>query len=158
MKTPITVTVTGAAGQIAYSLLFRIASGSMLGPDQPINLRLLEIPPAMNALEGVVMELRDAAFPLVNEIVPTSDPDEAFAGANWCLLVGSVPRKAGMERKDLLDINGKVFIGQGQAIARSAGPFGNFSDEMRKKADQIVVVSRFRFTRDEVLETRLTAR
>lgn len=92
----------------------------MLGPDQPINLRLLEIPPAMNALEGVVMELRDAAFPLVNEIVPTSDPDEAFAGANWCLLVGSVPRKAGMERKDLLDINGKVFIGQGQAIARSA--------------------------------------
>ena len=120
MKTPITVTVTGAAGQIAYSLLFRIASGSMLGPDQPINLRLLEIPPAMNALEGVVMELRDAAFPLLNEIVPTSDPDEAFAGANWCLLVGSVPRKAGMERKDLLDINGKVFIGQGQAIARSA--------------------------------------
>ena len=102
MKTPITVTVTGAAGQIAYSLLFRIASGSMLGPDQPINLRLLEIPPAMNALEGVVMELRDAAFPLLNEIVPTSDPDEAFAGANWCLLVGSVPRKAGMERKDLL--------------------------------------------------------
>ena len=99
MKTPITVTVTGAAGQIAYSLLFRIASGSMLGPDQPINLRLLEIPPAMNALEGVVMELRDAAFPLVNEIVPTSDPDEAFAGANWCLLVGSVPRKAGMERR-----------------------------------------------------------
>ncbi len=97
MKTPITVTVTGAAGQIAYSLLFRIASGSMLGPDQPINLRLLEIPPAMNALEGVVMELRDAAFPLVNEIVPTSDPDEAFAGANWCLLVGSVPRKAGGE-------------------------------------------------------------
>ena len=120
MKIPITVSVTGAAGQIAYSLLFRIASGSMLGPDQPINLRLLEIPPAMNALEGVVMELRDAAFPLVNEIVPTSDPDEAFAGANWCLLVGSVPRKAGMERKDLLDINGKVFIGQGQAIARSA--------------------------------------
>ena len=122
MKTPITVTVTGAAGQIAYSLLFRIASGSMLGPDQPINLRLLEIPPAMNALEGLVMELRDAAFPLVNEIVPTSDPDEAFAGANWCLLVGSVPRKAGMERKDLLDINGKVFIGQGQAIAGGRQP------------------------------------
>ncbi|MFR4436750.1 MAG: malate dehydrogenase, partial [Akkermansia muciniphila] len=119
MKTPITVTVTGAAGQIAYSLLFRIASGSMLGPDQPINLRLLEIPPAMNALEGVVMELRDAAFPLVNEIVPTSDPDEAFAGANWCLLVGSFPQgrygtqgPAGYQRQ--------VFIGQGQAIARSA--------------------------------------
>ncbi len=120
MKAPITVTVTGAAGQIAYSLLFRIASGTMLGPDQPVNLRLLEIEPAMKALEGVVMELRDCAFPLLNEIVPTCDPDVAFAGAEWCMLVGSVPRKAGMERKDLLDINGKVFIGQGQSIARVA--------------------------------------
>lgn len=120
MKTPITVTVTGAAGQIAYSLLFRIASGSMLGCDQPVNLRLLEIEPAMGALEGVVMELRDAAFPLINEIVPTCDPAEAFKGANWCILVGSVPRKAGMERKDLLDINGKLFIGQGKAIAANA--------------------------------------
>lgn len=120
MKTPITVTVTGAAGQIAYSLLFRIASGSMLGCDQPVNLRLLEIEPAMNALKGVVMELNDAAFPLVNEIVPTCDPAEAFKGANWCILVGSVPRKAGMERKDLLDINGKLFVGQGQAIAANA--------------------------------------
>lgn len=120
MKTPITVTVTGAAGQIAYSLLFRIASGSMLGCDQPVNLRLLEIEPAMNALKGVVMELNDAAFPLINEIVPTCDPAEAFKGANWCILVGSVPRKAGMERKDLLDINGKLFVGQGQAIAANA--------------------------------------
>lgn len=120
MKNPITVTVTGAAGQIAYSLLFRIASGSMLGCDQPVNLRLLEIEPAMNALQGVVMELKDAAFPLVNEIVPTCDPAEAFKGANWCILVGSVPRKAGMERKDLLDINGKLFVGQGKAIAENA--------------------------------------
>ncbi len=120
MKTPITVTVTGAAGQIAYSLLFRIASGSMLGCDQPVNLRLLEIEPAMNALQGVVMELKDAAFPLVNEIVPTCDPAEAFKGANWCILVGSVPRKAGMERKDLLDINGKLFVGQGKSIAENA--------------------------------------
>ena len=102
MKTPITVTVTGAAGQIAYSLLFRIASGSMLGPDQPINLRLLEIPPAMNALEGVVMELRDAAFPLVNEIVPTSDPDEAFAGANWCLQGQAIARSAAKDVRVLV--------------------------------------------------------
>lgn len=120
MKTPVTVTVTGAAGQIAYSLLFRIASGSMLGCDQPVNLRLLEIEPAMPALQGVVMELNDAAFPLVNEIVATSCPDLAFKGANWCILVGSVPRKAGMERKDLLDINGKLFIGQGKSIAQNA--------------------------------------
>ena len=120
MKTPITVTVTGAAGQIAYSLLFRIASGSMLGADQPVNLRLLEIEPAMERLQGVVMELKDAAFPLVNEIVPTCCPDEAFKNANWCLLVGSVPRKDGMERKDLLGINGKLFIGQGKSIAANA--------------------------------------
>jgi malate dehydrogenase len=122
MKTPITVTVTGAAGQIAYSLLFRIGSGSMFGPEQPVNLRLLEIEPAMNALQGVVMELRDAAFPLINDIVATCDPAEGFKGANWCILVGSVPRKAGMERKDLLGINGKVFVGQGKAIAANAAP------------------------------------
>lgn len=120
MKTPITVTVTGAAGQIAYSLLFRIGSGSMFGPEQPVNLRLLEIEPAMNALQGVVMELNDAAFPLINSIVATCDPAEGFKGANWCILVGSVPRKAGMERKDLLGINGKVFVGQGKAIAANA--------------------------------------
>lgn len=120
MKDPITVSVTGAAGQIGYSLLFRIASGSMFGPDQPVNLRLIEIPQALGALEGTVMELDDCAFPLVQEIVPTSDLAEGFRGANWTLLVGSVPRKAGMERKDLLGINGKIFTGQGQAIAANA--------------------------------------
>lgn len=122
MKAPITVAVTGAAGQIAYSLLFRIASGTMLGPDQPVNLRLIEIEPAMGALQGVVMELNDGAFPLINEIVATSDLAEGFKNADWCLLVGSVPRKAGMERGDLLNINGKIFIGQGKAIAENAAP------------------------------------
>ncbi len=120
MKTPITVTVTGAAGQIGYALLFRIASGGLFGPDQPVNLRLLEIEPALPALAGVVMELDDCAFPLLRDVVATSDLDEGFRGTNWALLVGSVPRKAGMERKDLLGINGKIFTGQGQAIARSA--------------------------------------
>ena len=120
MTTPITVSVTGAAGQIGYSLLFRIASGAMFGPDQPVNLRLIEIEPAMGALTGVVMELDDCAFPLLNEVVPTSDLDEGFRGTNWALLVGSVPRKKGMERGDLLGINGKIFIGQGQAIQKNA--------------------------------------
>src|SRR5436190_12381761 len=120
MKSPITVAVTGAAGQIGYSLLFRIASGSMFGPDQPVALRLIEIEPGMAALGGVVMEIDDCAFPLVHSITPTSDINEGFKGVNWALLVGSVPRKAGMERKDLLNINGKIFIGQGQAIARNA--------------------------------------
>jgi malate dehydrogenase len=120
MKTPIKVAVTGAAGNIGYSLLFRIASGSMFGPEQPVELHLIEIPPALGALEGVVMELQDCAFPLVNGIVATSDLDEGFRGVNWALLVGSVPRKAGMERKDLLNINGKIFIGQGKAIEANA--------------------------------------
>ena len=120
MQSPITVSVTGAAGQIGYSLLFRIASGSMFGPDQPVNLNLLEIEPAMKALDGVCMELDDCAFPLLNKINPTSDLDTGFEGANWALLVGSVPRKAGMERGDLLGINGKIFTGQGQAINNSA--------------------------------------
>ena len=120
MKEPITVSITGAAGQIGYALLFRIASGGVFGPDQPVNLRLIEIEPAMNALQGTVMELDDCAFPLLREIVPTCDLDEGFKGANWALLVGSVPRKAGMERADLLGINGKIFTGQGEAIARSA--------------------------------------
>jgi len=120
MKDPITVSVTGAAGQIGYALLFRIASGSMFGPDQPVNLRLIEIEPAMGALEGTVMELDDCAFPLLQSITPTSSLDDGFTGTNWALLVGSVPRKAGMERKDLLGINGKIFTGQGQAIARNA--------------------------------------
>jgi len=120
MKTPVKVAVTGAAGQIGYSLLFRIASGSMFGPDQPVILHLVEIEPAMGTLQGVVMELQDAAFPLVKGIRPTADLNEGFAGVNWALLVGSVPRKAGMERKDLLGINGKIFTGQGQAIAKNA--------------------------------------
>lgn len=120
MITPITVSVTGAAGQIGYALLFRIASGAMFGPDQPVNLRLIEIEPGMKALQGVIMELDDCAFPLLNEVVATSDLNEGFRGANWALLVGSVPRKAGMERADLLNINGKIFTGQGKAIAATA--------------------------------------
>ena len=114
------VTVTGAAGQIGYSLLFRIAAGELLGIDQPIVLRLLEIEPAMKALEGVVMELDDCAFPLVREVVTTSDLATAFDGCSFALLVGSVPRKAGMERKDLLGINGGIFKPQGRAIAENA--------------------------------------
>jgi len=120
MNSPIKVAVTGAAGQIGYSLLFRIASGSMFGPDQPVQLSLIEIPPALGALEGVVMELQDCAFPLLKSIAPTADLDEGFRGVNWALLVGSVPRKAGMERGDLLGINGKIFIGQGKAIEKNA--------------------------------------
>ncbi len=120
MKTPIKVAVTGAAGQIGYQLVFRIASGGMFGPDQPVVLHLIEIPQALEMLNGVVMELHDCAFPLLKGIVATSDLDEGFRGVNWALLVGSVPRKAGMERKDLLGINGKIFIGQGQAIQRNA--------------------------------------
>lgn len=120
MKNPIVVSVTGAAGQIGYSLLPRIASGLVFGPDQPVSLRLIEIEPGMKALAGVVMELNDCAFPLLESIEATSDLDTGFDGANWALLVGSVPRKAGMERKDLLGINGKIFVGQGQAIERSA--------------------------------------
>jgi len=120
MKDPIRVSVTGAAGNIGYALLFRIASGYVFGPDQPVALNLIEIPPAMDALKGVVMELDDCAFPLLTDIVATSDLDEGFKDANWALLVGSVPRKAGMERGDLLGINGKIFTGQGQAIAKNA--------------------------------------
>ncbi|MBK1835196.1 malate dehydrogenase [Roseibacillus ishigakijimensis] len=120
MKNAITVSVTGAAGQIGYALLFRIASGAMFGPDQPVNLRLIEIEPGMAALEGVIMELDDCAFPLLQNIHGTSDLEDGFSGANWALLVGSVPRKEGMERKDLLGINGKIFTGQGQAIAKTA--------------------------------------
>lgn len=119
-KTPIRVAITGAAGQIAYSLIFRIASGAVFGPDQPVALSLLEIEPALPKCHGVVMELEDCAFPLVTDIVATADPAVAFKDANWCLLVGSVPRKAGMERKDLLGINGKIFVGQGKAIAENA--------------------------------------
>lgn len=120
MKSPLHVTVTGAAGQIGYQLLFRIASGQMLGADQPVVLRLLEIEPAMKALEGVVMELDDCAFPLLAGIEATSDLGTAFSGTNWALLVGSIPRKAGMERSDLLQVNGGIFKPQGRAIAEHA--------------------------------------
>ena len=119
-KPPVHVTVTGAGGQIGYSILFRIASGQLLGEDQPIVLRLLEIEPAMKVLEGVVMELDDCAFPLVHHIVATSDLKTAFDGASWALLVGSIPRKAGMERGDLLSVNGGIFQPQGQAINEHA--------------------------------------
>jgi malate dehydrogenase len=119
-KTPIHITVTGAAGQIGYSLLFRIASGQLLGPDQPVVLRLLEIEPGMKALEGVVMELDDSVFSLLSDVVATADLKTAFDGANWALLVGSIPRKAGMERGDLLNVNGGIFQPQGQAVAAHA--------------------------------------
>ena len=119
-KEPIRVAVTGAAGQIGYALLFRIASGQMFGPDQPVALNLIEIEPGMAALEGVCMELDDCAFPLLTDVVATSDLDTGFNGVNWSLLVGSVPRKDGMERGDLLGINGKIFTGQGQAINNNA--------------------------------------
>jgi malate dehydrogenase len=117
---PVRVAVTGAAGQIGYSLLFRIASGSMLGPDTPVALQLLEITPALGALEGVRMELDDCAFPLLTEIVCTDDADTAFGDADVALLVGAMPRKQGMERSDLLSANGGIFKPQGEALSRSA--------------------------------------
>ena len=116
MKQPVKVAVTGAAGQIGYALLFRIAAGDMLGPDQPVDLHLLEITPALGALEGVVMELNDCAFPLLNKIVATDDPNVAFKDADFALLVGAMPRKQGMERKDLLSANGGIFGPQGKAL------------------------------------------
>jgi malate dehydrogenase len=117
---PLRVTVTGAAGQIGYSLVFRIASGQLLGPDQPVDLRLLEIPPAMGALEGVAMELIDCAFPLLSELDLHDDPNEAFDGVNIALLVGSRPRTKGMERAELLSENGKIFTVQGKALNDNA--------------------------------------
>jgi malate dehydrogenase len=119
-KEAIHVAVTGAAGQIGYSLLFRIAAGDMFGQDQPVVLHLIEIEPAMKALEGVIMELDDCAFPLLKGIHATSNPEEGFKGVNWALLVGGFPRKAGMERKDLLTVNAKIFIEQGKALNKSA--------------------------------------
>src|SRR5213594_1825014 len=119
-SSPLRVAVTGAAGQIGYALVFRIASGAMFGPDQPIILHLIEIEPVLPALSGVVMELDDCAFPLLEGVVATANLDEGFRGVNWALLVGSIPRKQGMERKDLLGINGKIFIGQGLAIQKNA--------------------------------------
>ena len=120
MNSPIKVAITGAAGQIGYSLLFRVASGALFGPERAVQLNLIEIPPALDALKGVVMELDDCAFPLLKGVVATADLNEGFRDVNWALLVGSVPRKAGMERGDLLGINGKIFIGQGQAIEKNA--------------------------------------
>lgn len=118
-ETPVKVAVTGAAGQICYNLLFRIASGSLLG-DRPIELRLLEISPALKALEGVVMELEDCAFPNLTNIVIGDDPKKVFDGANVAMLVGAMPRKAGMERSDLLSANGAIFTAQGKALNESA--------------------------------------
>ena len=120
MKQPIHVALTGAGGQIGYALLFRIASGQMFGSDQPVHLHLIEIEPALPSLDGLMMELDDCAFPLLHGVHATSDLKAGFQGANWALLVGSVPRKADMERKDLLGINGKIFTGQGRAIQENA--------------------------------------
>ena len=122
MKTPVRVTVTGAAGNISYGLLFRIASGAMLGPDQPVILQLLEITPALDALKGVVMELEDCAFPLLAGVVATDDANVGFKDADYALLVGAMPRKKGMERKDLLTANSKIFSAQGKAINDNANP------------------------------------
>jgi malate dehydrogenase len=120
VKTPVRVAVTGAAGQIGYSLLFRIASGQLLGDDQPVILHLLDITPALDALKGVAMELEDCAFPLLEGIVQSDDPNVAFAGVNYALLVGARPRSKGMERKDLLEANGAIFTVQGKALSDNA--------------------------------------
>src|SRR3546814_3963003 len=116
MKKPVKVAITGAAGQIAYSLIFRVASGSMLGPDQPVILQLLDIPDALEKLKGTVMEVDDCAFPLVTETIASADPMEAFDGTDYALLVGARPRGPGMERKDLLEANAKIFSVQGKAL------------------------------------------
>ncbi|HRA19356.1 MAG TPA: malate dehydrogenase, partial [Anaerolineae bacterium] len=120
MNAPFHVTVTGAAGNIGYALLFRIARGDLFGPEQPVHLRLLEITPALGALEGVAMELDDCAFPLLSGMTLTDDPSVAFDGANWGLLVGARPRGPGMERKDLLGANGAIFTVQGKALNAKA--------------------------------------
>jgi malate dehydrogenase len=122
MKAPIRVAVTGGAGQIAYNLIFSVASGEMLGPDQPVALSLLEIPVAMDGLKGVAMEIEDCAFPLLTDVTLTSDPVEAFRGAGWALLVGSKPRQKGMERNDLIRENGPIFTTQGKALSDQAAP------------------------------------
>jgi len=122
MKSPVRVTITGAAGQISYSLIFRIASGSMLGPDQPVILQLLEIPPAMDALQGVLMEINDCAFPLLAGVTATDDPNIAFKDTEVALLVGARPRGPGMERSDLLNANAAIFEVQGKALNDNANP------------------------------------
>jgi len=129
VKAPVRVAVTGAAGQIGYALLFRIASGAMLGPDQPVILQLLEITPALKALDGVHMELDDCAFPLLHGVVKSDDPNVAFADADFAILVGGIPRKAGMERSDLLNLNGGIYKPQGKAL----------SDHARKDVKILVV-------------------
>ena len=120
MPSPVRVAVTGAAGQVAYSMLARLASGEVFGPDTPVVLQLLEITPALAALEGVAMELEDCGFPTLQGVAVTDDANKAFAGVNYALLVGAAPRKQGMERKDLLGLNGRIFVGQGQALAKNA--------------------------------------
>ena len=122
MTTPIRVAVTGAGGQIGYALLFRIASGAVFGPDQPVALQLLEITPALPALGGTLMELEDCAFPLLTDVKASDKAEEAFAGADWVILVGGLPRKDGMSRADLIRANGPIFTGQGKAINDAAGP------------------------------------
>lgn len=122
MKKPVRVAITGAAGQISYSIIFRIASGSMLGPDQPVILQLLEIPPAMDALNGVVMELHDCAFPLVAGVIASDDPTVAFKDTDYAILVGARPRGPGMERSDLLTANAQIFSAQGKALSDNANP------------------------------------
>ena len=122
MKDPVRVTITGAAGQIGYALLFRVASGAMLGNDQPVILQLLEITPALGAVKGVVMELDDCAFPLLQEVTYTDDANVAFKDADYALLVGSRPRGPGMERKDLLEANAAIFSAQGKALNDNASP------------------------------------
>ena len=120
MSKHVKVAVTGAAGQIGYSILPRLANGEVFGPDTRVSLHLLEIPQALGALEGVVMELDDCAFPLLENIVISDDPRVAFDGVNWALLIGSRPRSKGMERGDLIKVNGPIFVGQGQAISEVA--------------------------------------
>jgi malate dehydrogenase len=122
MNTPVRVAITGAAGQIGYALAFRVASGALFGPDTPVALHLIEVPQAEAALQGVVMELDDCAFPLLSEVVPTTDLQTGFNNVNWALLIGSVPRKAGMERGDLLGINGKDLHGARGAPFRRMPP------------------------------------
>jgi malate dehydrogenase len=122
VKTPIKVSVTGAGGQIGYALIFRIASGGLFGPDQPVALGLLEITPALPSLNGTLMELDDCAFPLLREVKATDKAEEAFGDADWVVLVGGLPRKEGMTRADLIRANGPIFTGQGKAINAAAGP------------------------------------
>jgi malate dehydrogenase len=122
MTAPIRIAVTGAGGQIGYALIFRIASGGLFGPDRPVALQLLEITPALPALGGTIMELDDCAFPLLADVKASDKPDEAFAGADWVILVGGLPRKDGMSRADLIRANGPIFTGQGKAINEAAGP------------------------------------